>query len=105
MRRREFIAFIGAVSILPHAARSQQSTKAYRIAILHPSNPVTELTEVSHLPHWREWFRELRRRGYIEGHNLVIERFEGEGVSRFIPNSLTMQQLAIQILFLRFQIS
>ena len=79
MRRREFIAFIGAVSILPHAARSQQSTKAYRIAILHPSNPVTELTEVSHLPHWREWFRELRRRGYIEGHNLVIERFEGEG--------------------------
>ena len=85
MRRREFIAFIGAVSILPHAARSQQSTKAYRIAILHPSNPVTELTEVSHLPHWREWFRELRRRGYIEGHNLVIERFEGEGRVEIYP--------------------
>jgi putative ABC transport system substrate-binding protein len=79
MRRREFIAFIGAVSMLPRAARSQQSTKVYRIAILHPSNPVTELTEASHLPHWRAWFHELRRLGYIEGQNLVIDRYSGEG--------------------------
>ena len=46
MRRREFIGFIGAVALLPLSARAQQSTKVYRIAILHPSHPVAELTEV-----------------------------------------------------------
>jgi putative tryptophan/tyrosine transport system substrate-binding protein len=79
MRRREFIAFIGVVSILPRAARSQQSTKVHRIAILHPSHPVTEFTELSRFRYWREFFRELRQLGYVEGQNLVIERFSGEG--------------------------
>jgi putative ABC transport system substrate-binding protein len=77
MRRRELIAFIGAVSILPRAARSQQSTKVYRIAILHPSHPVGELTELSRFRYYREFFGELRQLGYVEGHNLVIERFSG----------------------------
>jgi putative tryptophan/tyrosine transport system substrate-binding protein len=79
MRRREFIAFIGVVSILPRAARSQHSTKMHRIAILHPSHPVTEFTELSHFRYWREFFRELRQLGYVEGQNLVIERFSGNG--------------------------
>ena len=79
MRRREFIAFIGVVSILPRAARSQQSTKVHRIAVLHPSHPVTEFTELSRFRYWREFFRELRQLGYVEGQNLVIERFSGEG--------------------------
>jgi ABC-type uncharacterized transport system substrate-binding protein len=79
MRRREFIAFIGVVSILPRAARSQQSTKVYRIAILHPSHPITELNERSRFRYYREFFRELRQLGYVEGQNLVIERFSGEG--------------------------
>ena len=79
MRRREFIAFIGVVSILPRAARSQQSTKVYRIAILHPSHPITELNELSRFRYYREFFGELRQLGYVEGHNLVIERFSGEG--------------------------
>ena len=79
MRRREFIAFIGAVSILPRAARSQQSTKVYRIAIMHPSHPIAELNEHSRFRYYREFFGELRQLGYVEGHNLVIERFSAEG--------------------------
>jgi len=79
MRRREFIGFIGAVALLPLSARAQQSTKVYRIAILHPSHPVAELTEVSRFRYWREFFQELRRLGYVEGQNLVIERYSGEG--------------------------
>ena len=79
MRRREFIGFIGAVALLPLSARAQQSTKVYRIAILHPSHPVAELTEVSRFRYWREFFQELRRLGYVEGQNLVIERSSGEG--------------------------
>jgi putative tryptophan/tyrosine transport system substrate-binding protein len=31
------------------------------------------------LSYYREFFHELRRLGYIEGKNLVVERFSGEG--------------------------
>ena len=57
----------------------------YRLAILHTSHPVSELTENSHFKYWREFFHELRQLGYIEGNNLVIERFSGEGQSDRYP--------------------
>jgi putative tryptophan/tyrosine transport system substrate-binding protein len=79
MRRREFIVFIGAGVMLPLSARAQQSTKVYRIAIMHPLWPVDELTESSSNRFWRELFLEIRRLGYVEGKNLVIERYSGEG--------------------------
>jgi putative ABC transport system substrate-binding protein len=79
MRRREVIALIGAGALLAPIAQAQQSMKVYRITILHPSHPVTELTEVSHFPYWRRFFQELRQLGYVEGQNLVIERYSGEG--------------------------
>ena len=85
MRRREFIASLGVVSILPRAARSQQSAKMYRIAITHPSHPISELNELSHFRYYREFFRELRQLGYVEGHNLVIERFSAEGRVEIYP--------------------
>jgi putative ABC transport system substrate-binding protein len=85
MRRREFIAFIGAGVMLPFSARAQQSTKVYRIAILHPLWPVAELTESSSNRFWRELFLEIRRLGYVEGKNLVIERYSGEGRADIYP--------------------
>jgi putative tryptophan/tyrosine transport system substrate-binding protein len=85
MRRREFIAFIGAGVTLPLSARAQQSTKVYRIAILHPLWPVAELTESSSNRFWRELFLEIRRLGYVEGKNLVIERYSGEGRAEIYP--------------------
>ena len=85
MRRREFIAFIGAGVMLPLSARAQQSTKVYRIAILHPLWPVAELTESSSNRFWRELFLEIRRLGYVEGKNLVIERYSGEGRADIYP--------------------
>jgi ABC-type uncharacterized transport system substrate-binding protein len=85
MRRREFIAFMGSGVMLPLSARAQQSTKAYRIAILHPLWPVAELTESSSNRFWRELFLEIRRLGYVEGQNLVIERYSGEGHAEIYP--------------------
>jgi putative tryptophan/tyrosine transport system substrate-binding protein len=85
MRRREFIAFIGAGVMLPLSARAQQSTKAYRIAILHPLWPVAELSDRSSNRYWRELFQEIRRLGYVEGQNLVIERYSGEGHAEIYP--------------------
>ena len=46
---------------------------------MHLSHPVTELTENSNLSYYRAFFDELRRLGYIEGHNLTIERYSVEG--------------------------
>jgi len=80
MRRREFLALLaGSTLSLPLTAWAQQSTKVYRMAILHPSHPVTEMSENSNLPYYRAFFDELRRLGYIEGQNLIVERFSGEG--------------------------
>jgi putative tryptophan/tyrosine transport system substrate-binding protein len=80
MRRRKFVTLLaGSTLSLPLAAWAQQSTKIYRIAFLHPSHPVAEMTESSSLRYYRAFFDEFRRFGYIEGQNVLIERFSGEG--------------------------
>jgi len=80
MRRRKFVTLLaGSTLSLPLAAWAQQSTKIYGIAFLHPSHPVAEMTENSSLRYYRAFFDEFRRLGYIEGQNVLIERFSGEG--------------------------
>jgi putative tryptophan/tyrosine transport system substrate-binding protein len=37
------------------------------------------MTETGGLPYWRALFQELRLLGYVEGQNLVVERYSGEG--------------------------
>jgi putative tryptophan/tyrosine transport system substrate-binding protein len=64
MRRREFIALIGASVAWPFAALAQQAGRTYRLGCLLPpprDNP--------NIP----FFEELRRRGFIEGQNLTVE--------------------------------
>jgi putative ABC transport system substrate-binding protein len=46
MRRRQFVALLaGSALSLPLTAWAQRSTKVHRIAMLHPTHPVAELTE------------------------------------------------------------
>jgi putative ABC transport system substrate-binding protein len=79
MRRREFIMLIGcAATAWPLAARAQQSATR-RIAIFHPAIPTALLTETGGGSAWPAFFRELRRLGYVEGGNLIIERYSAEG--------------------------
>jgi len=83
MRRREFIKLACGVSVLAstrsRAALAVEQHKMYRIAILHPSHPLSDLTENGRIKYYREFFHELRQLGYVEGKNLVVERFSGEG--------------------------
>src|SRR6185295_12538777 len=51
----------------------------YRIAIFHPAIPVSLLTETGGGSAWRAFFSELRRLGYVEGENLIIERYSADG--------------------------
>jgi len=80
MERRRFITLIGGtVATWPLAARAQQRTTQRRIAIFHPAIPTTLLTETGGGSAWRAFFGELRRLGYVEGENLIIERYSAEG--------------------------
>jgi putative ABC transport system substrate-binding protein len=79
MKRRVFIALIAGAVARPRAALTQQPTKVYRIAVVDPSTPVSQMTETSNLPVWRAFSQELRLLGYAEGQNLVVERYSGEG--------------------------
>jgi putative ABC transport system substrate-binding protein len=79
MRRREFIcSLIGTAVVWPPASSAQQPAKVYRIAIVDPSRPVKEMSETSSFVSYRALFGELRRLGYIEGQNLIVERYSGE---------------------------
>lgn len=69
----------GAAAAWPLTGRAQTPATRPRIAIFHPAIPTTLLTETGGGSAWRAFFAELRRLGYIEGENLIIERFSAEG--------------------------
>jgi putative ABC transport system substrate-binding protein len=78
MRRREFITSLLFFAVTPHV-QAQQPAKVYRIAIVHTSHPVEHMSEgASGSPGFKALFGELRRLGYIEGQNLIVERYSGE---------------------------
>src|SRR5438034_6820766 len=79
MRRRDFMTLVGGVVVWPLAARAQQRATQRRIAIFHPAIPATLITETGGGTAWRAFFAELRRLGYVEGENLIIERYSAEG--------------------------
>src|SRR5262245_32760380 len=80
MRRREFITLLGGAAVVwPLAARAQQGVRMSRIAIVHPVVSPEMMRENSESPFHRSFFSELRRLGYIEGKDIVVERRSGEG--------------------------
>src|SRR4051812_7252219 len=78
MRRREFTAGV-LMFAAARPARAQQRATQRRIAIFHPAIPVALLTETGGGTAWRAFFSELRRLGYVEGENLLIQRYSAEG--------------------------
>src|ERR1700694_570146 len=79
MRRREFMTLVGGVAVWPLAAGAQQRATQHRIAVFPPAIPTTLITETGGGSAWRAFFAELRRSGYVEGENLIIERYSAEG--------------------------
>jgi putative tryptophan/tyrosine transport system substrate-binding protein len=84
MKRREFIASLLFTAVTPNV-QAQQPDKVYRLALVHPSVPVKEMNETSSFPRYRALFGELRRLGYIEGQNLTVARYSGEGQTARYP--------------------
>jgi putative ABC transport system substrate-binding protein len=80
MRRREFIAGTAATAALSFAwpARAQTNNRppgVKRLAIFHPSEPPEGMSS----GRFKAYFGELARLGYIEGQNLIVERYSGLG--------------------------
>src|SRR2546430_2829444 len=78
MRRREFITLLGGVAAWPLAARAQQPGRIARVGVLGPdlNNSVTG-------PGYQVFLSELRKLGFTEGQNLVVEyRRTDEGMPK-----------------------
>jgi putative ABC transport system substrate-binding protein len=65
MRRREFVALMGASVTWPFAATAQEPGRTYRLGCLFPAP--------RDAPLGKPFFDELRRHGFIEGQNLTVE--------------------------------
>src|SRR3977135_3344003 len=78
MQRREFITlFGGTAATWPLAARAQQPAKMKRIALVSPATKISDMGVNNR--YYRLFCEELGRLGYVEGQNLVVERYSGEG--------------------------
>jgi putative tryptophan/tyrosine transport system substrate-binding protein len=65
MRRREFIALMGASVAWPFAAMAQEPGRTYRLGYLRAAPRDARINVL--------FFDELRRRGFIEGQKLTVE--------------------------------
>jgi len=84
MRRREFIARTAATVATGFAQptwaeTNARSTGAKRLAIFHPVRPPEQLTPNGGYPPYKIYFEELNRLGYVEGQNLIVERYSALG--------------------------
>src|SRR5688572_28699764 len=77
-RRRGLLIAAGAVCLMPITAVSQQPGRVYRIGWLSPTSPSARAPF--------DAFREsLRRFGYVEGRNLIIEARWADGNLAALP--------------------
>jgi ABC-type uncharacterized transport system substrate-binding protein len=81
MQRRDFILGLGTAAICSNAARGQQkqfvaqhSSTTKRMAHVDPALNLEGMQAAS-----RPFYDELKRLGYVEGENLVVERYSGGG--------------------------
>jgi putative ABC transport system substrate-binding protein len=66
VNRRQFITLLGgAAAAWPLAARAQQAGRTYRLGVLHNLGPQS--------PMFPPFYDELRRLGFVEGQNLIVD--------------------------------
>lgn len=83
MRRREFIVGTAATAAVGFAQptwaeTNARSSGAKRLAIFHPTRPPEDMTPNGVL-YYRAYFEELNKLGYVEGQNLIVERYSALG--------------------------
>src|SRR5947207_636249 len=74
MKRRDFLHAAAMLVPAIRYARAQQPAQKKRIAYVDPALNVESMQGAS-----RPFFDEMRRLGYLEGENLIVERYSGGG--------------------------
>ena len=77
MRRRD-LAIGLLLAATTQSSGAQEPAKQHRIAIIRPAGP-TALISATGISFYQAFFKELRSLGDVEGQNLTVERFSGEG--------------------------
>jgi putative tryptophan/tyrosine transport system substrate-binding protein len=77
VRRRDFTAGL-LLAAATRSVRAQERAKQHRIAIVIPAGPVARIDDPG-INFYRAFWEELRRLGDVEGQNLAVERYSGEG--------------------------
>jgi putative tryptophan/tyrosine transport system substrate-binding protein len=91
MRRRAFITLLGGAAAWPLAARAQEPGRIYRVGSLHAS--------LRDAPHHLALFDELRRLGFIDGQNLVVDAAGyGMSVERFAVHAADLVQARVDVI-------
>src|SRR4051812_43286678 len=86
MRRRAVLALLGGTAFATRAF--PQARTARRIAIIHVGD-TDEVVREHGSPGWNAFFSELRKRGFVEGENLNVDRLAVEsGFWRGIPEQV-----------------
>jgi len=97
VRRRDFLVLaIGSAAALPILARAQQVPKVYRIGVLEP---VPAAQNAANLDALRDGLRKL---GYVEGRNLIIEYRSADGhEDRFPALASELANLKVDLIVTR----
>src|SRR5262249_18505637 len=86
--RRALVAGAAALVASPFHARAQTPGRTYRLAVWHLAEPSTNMIENGPSPRFRAFFQELRRSGFVEGLNLIVERYATLGnTERYEPTA------------------
>jgi len=76
MKRRDFLLAAAMISAGMSHATAQQAITKKRIAIALASQKVED---ISRAPNFKVFFEELKRVGFVEGENLLVDRYSAEG--------------------------
>ena len=92
MRRRDFVALFGGVALAPLAASAQEAKRDYRLGVLH------QLPRAA--PQFAHLVDELRRQGFIEGHNLAVDpRGFGSRSHQYRERAAELVKSGVDVLF------
>ena len=98
MDRRVVLA--GILTFLATPVGAQQAKRVYRVAVVFPASKTA--ADVGEDDVYKSLLSELRRLGYAEGDNLVIERWAGGGRTEQYPDlAREMVKLKPDLIFTR----
>jgi putative ABC transport system substrate-binding protein len=72
--------------VAPLAAAAPPQGRVYRLGIVSTANPVAQMMESGTDRNYQAFYGELRRLGYAEGQNLMVERWSAEGRPEHYPD-------------------